>query len=496
MLRFRCAPLNPCRRSPVVWSVWTLLFAAALASGPSSEPIDLGSRLEPLVDRFLIQSLSGDARLQLHQPQRREVVLVHDVPWEGNLTAHHTLFRDGDRYRMYYGGRHYQPGQKVRHVLVCYAESRDGIHWTRPNLGQFEYEGSRANNIVWMDDPWADSEQRNPMAVFKDSNPAAAPDARYKSIARGDDGVYALKSPDGIHWSLLAQEPVIPKGDMGLDSQNLAFWDGLRGRYVCYLRSGRTHPTGQRVRDVKTAVSHDFLTWTEPVFLEYPGAPVEHLYTNQIRPYARAPHIYLGFPKRFVPERNQDREFSGVSDGVFMSSRDGVRFHRWGEAVVRPGLQPERWMTRNNMIGWGILTLPSSVAGEPDELSIYVTESYYSGPASRLRRYTYRLDGFVSLRAPLAGGGMTTRPIRFRGSRLVLNCSTSAAGSIRVEIQDEAGRPIPGYSLQDSREIFGDSVEQAVSWKRTSDLSSLSGRTVRLRFLLKDADLYALQFLP
>ena len=496
MPRFRCAPLNPCRRSPVAWSVWTLLFAAALASGPSSEPIDLGSRLEPLVDRFLIQSLSGDARLQLHQPQRREVVLVHDVPWEGNLTAHHTLFRDGDRYRMYYGGRHYQPGQKVRHVLVCYAESRDGIHWTRPNLGQFEYEGSRANNIVWMDDPWADSEQRNPMAVFKDSNPAAAPDARYKSIARGDDGVYALKSPDGIHWSLLAQEPVIPKGDMGLDSQNLAFWDGLRGRYVCYLRSGRTHPTGQRVRDVKTAVSHDFLTWTEPVFLEYPGAPVEHLYTNQIRPYARAPHIYLGFPKRFVPERNQDRKLSGVSDGVFMSSRDGVRFHRWGEAVVRPGLQPERWMTRNNMIGWGILSLPSSVAGEPDELSIYVTESYYSGPASRLRRYTYRLDGFVSLRAPLAGGGMTTRPIRFRGSRLVLNCSTSAAGSLRVEIQDEAGRPIPGYSLQDSREIFGDSVEQAVSWKRTSDLSSLSGKTVRLRYLLKDADLYALQFLP
>ena len=496
MPRFRCAPLNPCRRSLVVWSVWTLLFAAALASGPSSEPIDLGSRLEPLVDRFLIQSLSGDARLQLHQPQRREVVLVHDVPWEGNLTAHHTLFRDGDRYRMYYGGRHYQPGQKVRHVLVCYAESRDGIHWTRPNLGQFEYEGSRANNIVWMDDPWADSEQRNPMAVFKDSNPAAAPDARYKSIGRGDAGVYALKSPDGIHWSLLAQEPVIPKGDMGLDSQNLAFWDGLRGRYVCYLRSGRTHPTGQRVRDVKTAVSHDFLTWTEPVFLEYPGAPVEHLYTNQIRPYARAPHIYLGFPKRFVPERNQDREFSGVSDGVFMSSRDGVRFHRWGEAVVRPGLQLERWMTRNNMIGWGILSLPSSVAGEPDELSIYVTESYYSGPASRLRRYTYRLDGFVSLRAPLAGGGMTTRPIRFRGSRLVLNCSTSAAGSIRVEIQDEAGRPIPGYSLQDSREIFGDSVEQAVSWKRTGHLGSLSGRTVRLRFLLKDADLYALQFLP
>ena len=91
---------------------------------------------------------------------------------------------------------------------------------------------------------------------------------------------------------------------------------------------------------------------------------------------------------------------------------------------------------------------------------------------------------------------MTTRLIRFAGSRLILNYSTSAAGSVRVEIQDESGRPIPGYSLQDSRELYGDSVNGDVSWKGTSDLSSLSGRLVRLRFLLKDADLYALRFLP
>ncbi len=188
-----------------------LILALATTSAQSANPIDLGSRLEPLVDRFLIQTLKGKARLQLHKPQRREVVLVHDVPWEGNLTAHHTLFRDGDIYRMYYGGRHYEPGKQVRHVLVSYAESRDGLRWTRPKLGLYEYEGSKENNIVWMDDPWAKREQRNPMAIFKDTNPACAPDARYKSVARGDDGVYALKSPDGIHWSLLSPKPVIPK---------------------------------------------------------------------------------------------------------------------------------------------------------------------------------------------------------------------------------------------------------------------------------------------
>jgi hypothetical protein len=148
------------------------------------------------------------------------------------------------------------------------------------------------------------------------------------------------------------------------------------------------------------------------------------------------------------------------------------------------------------MIGWGILSLPSAVEGEPDELSIYATEGYYTGPASRLRRYTYRLDGFVSVQADLTGGEMTTRPIRFSGSRLVLNYSTSAAGSIRVEIQDEAGKPIPGYALDDCRELFGDSVEQAVSWNRTNGLGALSGATVRLRFLLKDADLYSIRFLP
>ncbi len=477
----------------------TLLLALTLAlttvPGQSDEPIDLGSRLEPLVDRFLIQTLKGKARLQLHKPQRREVVLVHDVPWEGNLTAHHTLFRDGDIYRMYYGGRHYEPGKEVRHALVSYAESKDGLRWTRPKLGLYEYEGSTENNIVWMDNPWAKSEQQNPMAIFKDTNPRCAPDARYKSVARGDDGVYALKSPDGIHWSLLSPNPLIPKGEMGLDSQNLAFWDALRGRYVCYLRSSHTYPSGERVRDVKTAVSKDFLHWTEPQFLEYPGAPVEHLYTNQIRPYARAPHIYLGFPKRFVPGRNSDRKLTGVSDGVFMSSRDGLHFNRWGEAIIRPGLQKDRWITRNNMTGWGILSLPSSVPGEPEELSLYVTEGYYAGRGSRLRRYTYRQDGFVSLRAPLVGGEMITRPLRFSGSRLTINFSTSAAGSLGVEIQDPEGRPIEGYSLAECPEIYGDSIQQVVSWKKGGDVSALQRRTVRLRFVVKDGDLYSLQFL-
>ena len=90
---------------------------------------------------------------------------------------------------------------------------------------------------------------------------------------------------------------------------------------------------------------------------------------------------------------------------------------------------------------------------------------------------------------------MLTKPLRFTGKRLVLNCSTSAAGSIRVEVQDEAGKPLPGFSLPDCAEVYGDSLERAVSWKG-GDVSRLSGQAVRLRFELKDADVYAFRFQP
>ena len=118
---------------------------------------------------------------------------------------------------------------------------------------------------------------------------------------------------------------------------------------------------GARVRDIMTCTSPDFLNWSEPEWLTFTGAPREHLYTNQVTPYHRAPHIYMGFPKRFVPTRSMvEHRHKGVSDGVFMTSRDGVTFRRWGEAFIRPGLQLERWVNRNNMTAWGIVETESA----------------------------------------------------------------------------------------------------------------------------------------
>jgi hypothetical protein len=127
-------------------------------------------------------------------------------------------------------------------------------------------------------------------------------------------------------------------------------------------------------------------------------------------------------------------------------------------------------------------------------LSFFATESYWTPPGSALRRYTLRLDGFVSVQAPMSGGELVTKPVRFTGRQLRLNFSTSAAGSVRVELQDEAGRPLPGFSLEDCPPLFGDSVERPVSWRSGTDVGALAGQAVRLRIVLQDADVYAYQF--
>jgi len=111
-----------------------------------------------------------------------------------------------------------------------------------------------------------------------------------------------------------------------------------------------------------------------------------------------------------------------------------------------------------------------------------------------VRRYTLRLDGFVSIQAPMKGGELITKPLQFAGRELSLNFSSSAAGEVRVEIQDADGRPLPGYALADCPPIFGDTIDRIVVWKGGSGVGSLAGKPVRLRFHLKDADIFSFKF--
>jgi len=91
-------------------------------------------------------------------------------------------------------------------------------------------------------------------------------------------------------------------------------------------------------------------------------------------------------------------------------------------------------------------------------------------------------------------GELMTQPLRFTGKQLVINYSTSAGGSLRVEVLDGSGQPIPDFTLIDSRNLVGDTIEQQVQWKKGSDVSSLAGQPVRLRFVMQEADLFAIKF--
>ena len=454
-----------------------LLAPSLVAAEPlvkETQAIPIGTRLELMVDDFLQERLEGEAALRLHKPQPQEVVLVTDKPWEGNTSAYYTVFRDDDRLRMYYRGSHFDEATKKsgHREVTCYAESRDGIHWDKPELGLFEFEGSKQNNIVW------DGIGTHCFAVFKDTNPACEIDARYKAISRGRPqgkrGLYVFKSPDAIHWSLLAEQPVITTG--AFDSQNLAFWDPHRGEYREYHR---TFVNG--VRAIMTSTSDDFVNWTKPVLLQYGDAPDQHLYTNAVSVYGRAPQIMIGFPTRYLPQEGQRVE------PQFMSSRDGQTFHRWLEPIIPETAPQDRSGNRSNYMAWGVVALP----GQDEELSVYATEAYYTGPDSRLRRFTYRVDGFVSLAATKQGGEWLSKPLTFAGSQLVINGKVGAGGSIRARLESVDGQP-----LATSDRFTGDATAQTLTWASGKPIAELAGQAVRLRFLLDEAQLFSFQFTP
>ena len=166
-------------------------------------------------------------------------------------------------------------------------------------------------------------------------------------------------------------------------------------------------------------------------------APVEHFYTNGITPYFRAPNIYLAFPRRFVAWRTlevyKNNPAPGASDVVFLSSRDGLHWDRtFVEAFIRPGRNIRSWIHRANTPASGVVP-----TGE-DEISLYL-QRHYTFPSIHLERMALRTDGFVSVHAGYSGGELVTRSLTFQGDTLVLNFATSAAGSIRIEIQDTQG---------------------------------------------------------
>jgi hypothetical protein len=488
------------------------------------EPVHIGTRRELFTDAFLIECMEG-ARLELHEPVPAETVLRLDPdrPWEGTANMGVAVWKDGDGFRMHYrclNLANLKPGAWTPEWGV--AESRDGIRWTRPDINARRIESGRPNNLI------AD-EEGNPLvsltSLFLNTRPGAPPEERYFGlrIVRPDNSMerswaYLYMSADGFAWRQVGDEPVY-RTDLynAFDSQPMLFWSEAEGQYVMYHRylvEGRQAGADSLpgIRSVARTTSPDLRTWSEPVRMSYdtPGNrdPYANFYTNGTQPYPRAPHQYLAFYARLIPERRvvtdaqvlrlglptmqSFRYDIDCSDSAFMTVRaeEPELFRQtFKETFIRPGSGPENWTSRSNYALAGMLQTG------PDELSIYVNRQYLQ-PAWHIQRLTLRLDGFASAHAPYEGGELVTRPLIFDGRYLTLNHANGAPGDIRVEIQDAAGVPLPGFDLEACDPIYGDTIERGVTWRGgDGNVGALAGQPVRLRFAMRDADLYAFRFL-
>ena len=469
--------------------VWTiLLILATIPSLPGQAVLDVGSERQLFLDEFWFDSRQG-IRLTRHRPQPREVSLSCVEPWEGKELHYSSVVRDRGLYRMWYRVAEKEPPFPV---WTCYAESRDGITWTRRNLGVYSRKGSTRNNII------GDPKDFTNVSVIVDPNQQPGSSARYKMISRVG-GVSGFISGDGIRWQPVRTNPLLPPEKGPFDSHNTLLWDDERRRFVIYLRGVDPSVEGPFKggrRAIRRTESTDFLHWSEPelVLAADERDPEDlHFYTNAAIKYFRAARAFLMFPMVLYPDRreNEDAPHPGLSDVVFASSRDGVRWDRlFRKPFLSPDLDPDNWVDRNPIMGHGV------VPTGPGEMSMYYSELLRS-ERTRIRRCTLRTDGFVSVQGPDSGfGEFTTRPIRYRGRRLELNYATSGGGSVLVELQDQDGDPLEGLSLEDCTPLVGDKIDGIAKWKGGDDLSRHAGKPVRLRVRIRDAHLYAFRFVP
>jgi hypothetical protein len=539
---------------------------------PAASPLRIGSDKQLFIgpfdddgrDTYLIETMTNVEMTMNPAHVTGERLVVQDKPWEGTgiLDMRQFVLEDGGTFRMYYNAlpHHFvssDPNDPRKNLwgrpynrILCYAESKDGIHWIKPNLGLCEWNASRENNILLPNDQfeYVFSEMDGP-CVFIDPN-AKTSDEKYKmfikiSPVRGkpeknDEGPipvrvtkqlgkaqYAFASPDGIRWRLMSSKKVNagPKNDTAYS----VFWDDRIGKYVQYSRvwepapeqvdyykrthegyAGRTH-----IIEVGRATSDDFLNWSreqtviKPDEIDRAGSPVGlvrmDFYGGNIGRYREAPNVYIGLPNAYYHWRfDLTRKWwtgkyiqePSTMDVQLVLSRDGVHWHR------TPRRRPFIRLGREGTF-WSKTIWPDGTAIRVgDELWFYfagldVHHKEQSQKESRgaRGRAVLRLDGFISADAAYTGGELTTRPLVFSGDRLQLNVDTSAGGTVFVEIQDEAGNPIEGFVAEDADEINGNYIRKLVTWNGSSYVGSLVDKPVRLRFVMRDTKLYSFQFL-
>ena len=463
-----------------------------------NSPYVIQDRREVFTDDFLIDKLyKMEPRLGI--PVSGGIAMKFNEPWEGRFCTYISIINDGRIFRMYYRG------SSIREV-TCYAESEDGINWKKPKLGLFEINGTKANNVIMIDNEKLRATHN--FSVMYDDREGIPQNERFKAVGGASDekkpyrGLYRFISADGINWKRYTKDTTALFNKYALDSQNVLTWVPSENCYAVYMRGwtggkpGELYPANG-VRTIVRSVSKDFIHWSEPVFMHFGETPGEHLYTNATHPYFRAPHILISMPFRFSPkirvlteneliENGTERsQWNGVADAVFMTSRGGNAYDRkFMESFIRPGMEQKNWAARSNIPALGVI--PTG----PGEMSLYVTRAYGTRDVF-LERMKLRTDGFASLHAGYTEGYALTKPVILKGNKFVLNYSTSSIGYVKVILLGEDGKEVAGFGESDSKIITGDRIDSEVTWGNGKTIKDLGNTTVRIKFILRDADIYS-----
>ena len=458
---------------------------------------------------FIDDTWIADTNLRrvIHQATKYEdnPILLPVAPWEGQYTLlYGTVLRDEEEgiWKMWYSTmNHFRYINFVfpESTYLCYATSKDGIHWRKPALGIVDYRGAKENNIVLQGTHAPDLNIEgilDSVSVLKDAHDPD-PARRYKLMVWRHNqkfegtkhsyvlegphrmGYYVAFSPDGTHWTERA-DPVFTY--LPVRDTMSVMWDKRTSRYLAYVKE---QVEGKRARFVSE--SDDFIHWTPPAPMLAADAqdpPDVELYANNAFPYEG---MYLGLLTVFHPSPLDNIYL----DLQLISSRDGRKWQRVGDRspVIPVGRRNIDWDFGFNSPSTG----PPIRVG--DELWFYYSGRSYRHPIDgkqgrepnkgAIGLAKLRLDGFVSMDAASEPRTLTTKPFTLDQPALFLNADASK-GDIRVEILNQRG-----FTLSDALPIERNGVRQEIRWRNVPSLAALRGKTIQLRFHVRNAALYS-----
>jgi len=486
-----------------------LLGWLPLAEG--QDVLDIGDRNQVFIDGRFVQDAQG-VKIKVCPPKKTD-----EQCWRGNTGAYVQIMEPDGVFRAFF------------------ALTKDGKTWRRATHGKLPEK----DDILGI--------RLGGETVFVD--PKAPPELRYKRFSGMRNKIWG--SADGVKWTELHNNVFPAKAcyPLGMDSHNVCFYDSRLGKYTAYVRKNNAYTCPDDMiwyhglqgksrygnekhygrRTIARAVSDDLSKFPMPkIVLEpddkdpmFKGCKVMDFYCPQVVQYPYAQDAYFLFNCRYLsyedwylpidmsgfnrstvadPVDGKRKKIgiynAGVEDIELDASRDGIKWNRYER---RP------WIAQGEEGSFDSHTMymTRGMYLHGDEIWMYYiglddphTGSKEAAKRCTLTRVVLRKDGFTCVEADYGGGYFTTCPLKFKGNKLTLNMQTSALGLARIEIQDKSGKPIEGFALEDCDRIFtANTTARVVTWGGKSDVKSLSGQPVRLRFELQfGTKLYAFRF--